>query len=166
MVPLLPAAMHQIDPAIATTDAATMSDLVRDSQAAYLHRLSASLIGGFAGLALLLSVVGIYGVIAYSVTQRAREIGVRIALGAQRATVYQLVMKEAGWLIATGLVVGLAGALAGSLLIRSLLFSTQPWDAITPTAVAATLATCALIASFLPAHRAASINPIEALHAE
>jgi macrolide transport system ATP-binding/permease protein len=166
VVSMLSTVIRQIDPSTATFGGATMDERIHDSQPAYLHRASTWLVGTFGAVALLLSVVGLYGVIAYSVSQRTREIGVRMALGAQRATVYQLVMKEAGWLIAAGLVVGLAGSLAGSSLIRSLLFGTQPWDASTLSAVAATLAACALIASFLPARRAASVNPVEALHAE
>jgi macrolide transport system ATP-binding/permease protein len=166
MAPMLSTVIRQIDPNIATFGASTMDQRIHDSQPAYLHRASTWLVGTFAAIALLLSVVGLYGVIAYSVSQRTREIGVRMALGAQPATVYRLVMNEAGWLIATGLLVGLAGSLAACSLIRSLLFSTEPWDAITLSAVAATLAACALIASFVPAHRAASVNPVEALHAE
>jgi macrolide transport system ATP-binding/permease protein len=166
VAPMLSTVVRHIDPNIATYDASTMDQRIHNSQPAYLHRASAWLVGSFAAVALLLSVVGLYGVISYSVSQRTREIGVRMALGAQRATVYQLVMKEAAWLIVIGLVAGLAGSLAAASLIRSLLFDTQPWNATTLTAVAATLATFALMASFLPAHRAASVNPVEALHAE
>ena len=143
-----------------------MEQRLHDSQPEYLHRVSTWLVGSFAALALLLSVVGLYGVIAYSVSQRTREIGVRMALGAQRGSVYQLVMKEAGWLIAIGLALGLAGSLAASTLIRTLLFGTQTWDAATLTSVALTLGLAALAASYLPAHRAASVNPVDALRAE
>ena len=104
--------------------------------------------------------------IAYSVSQRTREIGVRMALGAQRASVYRLVMKEASWLIVVGLVTGLAGSLVAAKLIRDLLFGTQAWDAPTLTAVALTLGMSALAASYLPARRAAAVNPVEALHVE
>ena len=89
-----------------------------------------------------------------------------MALGAQRGTVYQLVMREAAWLIGFGIVAGLTGSLAAAMLIRNLLFGTQTWDAFTLNAVAIALATCAFAASYLPARRAASVNPVEALRAE
>jgi ABC-type antimicrobial peptide transport system permease subunit len=143
-----------------------MDQRIHDSQPAYLHRASTWIVGSFAAVALLLSVVGLYGVIAYSVSQRTREIGVRMALGAQRSTVYRLVMKEAAYLIAIGLAAGLAGSLAAATLIRNLLFGTKAWDASTLVFVAVTLAISALGASYLPAHRAASVSPIEALRAE
>jgi macrolide transport system ATP-binding/permease protein len=143
-----------------------MTQRIDDSQAAYLHRSSAWLVGGFAALALLLSAVGLYGVIAYSVSQRTREIGVRMALGAQRGTVYRLILKEAGWATGVGIAVGLLCSVACAMLMRKLLFGTQPWDPSTLAAVAATLAISALIASFVPARRAASVNPVEALRAE
>jgi macrolide transport system ATP-binding/permease protein len=162
----LAASMHQIDPGIATFGAATMEQRIHDSPPAYLHRASAWLVGSFAALALLLSVVGLYGVIAYSVSQRTREIGVRIALGAQRSTVYQLILKQAARLIAIGLVAGLAGSIAAASLMRNLLFGTRAWDAFTLAAVVLVLGTFATAASYLPARRAASVNPLEALRAE
>jgi macrolide transport system ATP-binding/permease protein len=166
VVPMISTAIRHLDQGIGTFDGSTMDQRIHDSQPEYLHRASTWLVGSFAAIALLLSVVGLYGVIAYSVSQRTREIGVRMALGAQRATVYQLVMKEAGWLIGFGLAGGLAGALAAAALIRNLLFGTQAWDALTLASVAATLGMSALAASYLPARRAALVNPVEALHAE
>jgi macrolide transport system ATP-binding/permease protein len=123
-------------------------------------------VGSFAGLALRLSVVGLYGVIAYSVSQRTLEIGVRMALGAQRSTVYQLILKQAARLIAIGLVAGLIGSIAAARLMRNLLFGTQAWDAFTLAAVVVVLGASAVVASFLPARRAASVNPLEALRTE
>ncbi|MDR3751191.1 MAG: ABC transporter permease [Terracidiphilus sp.] len=166
LLPTLTATIHQIDPSIATSDAGTMNDLISGSQSSYLHRSSAFLVGGFAGVALILSIVGLYGVIAYSVSQRTREIGVRMALGAQRSSVYQMIFKEAGWLAAVGIATGLGCSLAATTLLRKLLFGTQPWDLFTLTAVAAVLAAFAFLASYIPARRAASINPVEALRAE
>jgi ABC-type antimicrobial peptide transport system permease subunit len=143
-----------------------MTALIDDSTAAYLHRSSAWLVSGFAALALLLSVVGLYGVIAYSVSQRTREIGVRMALGAARGTVYRLILKEAASLTGAGIGVGLCCSVGAGVLVRKLLFGTQAWDAPTLAAVALVLGVSALLASYLPARRAASVNPIEALRAE
>jgi macrolide transport system ATP-binding/permease protein len=143
-----------------------MSSVLESSQSAYMHRLSAWLVGGFAVLALVLSVVGLYGVIAYSVGQREREIGVRMALGAQRSAVYRLILQEAGWLTAIGLSAGLACSVGAASLMREQLFGVAAWDAGTLSGVAAVLGIAAMLASYLPARRAASINPLEALRAE
>ena len=115
---------------------------------------------------MLLSVVGVYGVIAYSVSQRTHEIGVRIALGAQRSSVYRLILKEAGAFAVTGIVIGTGCAILAASLMRKLLFGTPPWDITTLVCVATVLAGSALVASFLPARRAASVDPISALRAE
>jgi macrolide transport system ATP-binding/permease protein len=143
-----------------------MSDRIGDSQAAYLHRSAASLVAAFAGLALLLGTVGLYGVISYSVGQRTREIGIRMALGAERVNIYSLVMGEATWLAAVGVVMGTCCSLAASLLLRSMLFGVTPWDLRTIASVALVLAAAGLLASYVPSRRAASINPTEALRAE
>jgi ABC-type antimicrobial peptide transport system permease subunit len=131
-----------------------------------LHRSSAWLVGAFAALALLLGVVGLYGVIAYSVSQRTREIGIRMALGAQRASVYRLILKEAGWLTAAGIGIGLACSIGAAMLMRSLLFGVRSWDVETMAGVAVVLGISAFFASYIPARRAASVNPVEALHTE
>jgi macrolide transport system ATP-binding/permease protein len=166
LFPALTTAIHEIDRGIATYGAVTMSERIHDSPSAYLHRSSAYIVGGFAGMALLLGVVGLYGVIAYSVSQRTREIGVRMALGAQRGSVYRLILTEAAWLTAVGIAAGVLGSLATSGLLRPLLFGVRPWDWTTLVGVAALLSVAAMLASYLPAHRAASVNPVEALRAE
>jgi ABC-type antimicrobial peptide transport system permease subunit len=120
----------------------------------------------FATAAFLLSVVGLYGVIAYSVAQRTREIGVRMALGAERGAIHRLILREAGRLTAFGVVVGLVCSLAAAGLLRSLLFGVRSWDASMLLGAAAVLAIAALLASYIPARRAASVNPVEALRAE
>ena len=153
-------------PALLPGGGTTMRDKINHSPSAYLHRSSAWLVGGFAALALLLGVVGLYGVVAYSVSQRTREIGVRMALGAQRGSVYRLILKEAGWLTAVGIVIGLACSVAAANLMRGLLFGVRSWDVPTLAAVAAVLGIAALLASYIPARRAASVNPVEALRAE
>ena len=160
------AAVHRLDGNLATADPATMSQVIGNSSSAYLHRASAWLASSFGGLALLLSIVGLYGVISYSVNQRTREIGVRMALGAARGSVYGMVFKEAGKLTAIGIGAGLVCSIAGATLMRKLLFGTQAWDMTTLAGVAVTLAAFALIASYVPARRAASVNPVEALRAE
>jgi len=143
-----------------------MTDTINRSQAAYLHRSAVWLAGGFAGMALLLGVLGLYGVIAYSVSQRTRELGVRLALGAQRSSVYRLILKDASVMIAVGLGAGLICSLVAASLIRSLLFETVPWDVPTLAGVGGLLAASAFLASYVPARRAASVNPITALRAE
>ena len=143
-----------------------MTERINQSPSAYLHRSAAWLVGIFAGAALLLGVVGLYGVVAYSVSHRTREIGVRIALGAERGTVYRLVLGEAGRLTAVGIAIGIACSLAAATLLRTLLFGVRWWDAPTLIAVAAVLGISALMASYIPARRAASVNPIEALRSE
>jgi predicted permease len=166
VLPMLEKAIHQISLEAAVEDGSTMTERINDSRTANIHRSAAYLVGGFAALALLLGVVGLYGVIAYSVSQRTREIGVRMALGAQRSSVYQLVMGEAGRLIGVGLALGLASAVGAAMLMRSLLFGVQVWDVETLIGVAVVLGVSAMLASFIPARRAASVNPAEALRAE
>ncbi len=131
VLPLLVSALHQIDPNLAVSNEATMVEQIDATQAAMLHRSSAWLVGGFAAMALLLGVIGLYGVIAYLVKQRTREFGVRMALGAQRSAVYGLVMQQAAWLTGVGLAIGLVCSVGTSLLIRNLLFDVRAWDALT-----------------------------------
>ncbi|WP_263352753.1 ABC transporter permease [Acidicapsa acidisoli] len=166
LLPQLVRAVRSIDPGIGTAFESTMEQLVEDSQSAYIHRSSAWLVSGFAALALVLSVVGLYGVIAYSVSQRTREIGVRMALGAQRSSVYRLVMREAGRLTFAGIGLGLVSSVGTATLMRKLLFGTAAWDTATLASVGAVLGVSAMLASYIPARRAASVNPVEALRAE
>jgi len=166
LLPTIASTIHRLDPGLATTDPATMAQVVDDSPSAYLHRASAWLAGTFGGLAFLLSIVGLHGVISYSVSQRTREIGVRMALGAARGSVYNMVLREAARLTATGIAAGLICSIAVAALMRKLLFGTQAWDMPTLVGVAVLLAVFALFATYLPARRAASVNPIDALRAE
>jgi len=166
VVAALPAALREVDRDIVTLAPAVMRERIQDSPAAYLQRSSAWLVGGFASLALVLGIIGLYGVIAYSVSQRTREIGLRLALGAEQRTVYGMILGEAGRLVVAGLVVGTLAAIAAGQLMRTMLFGTEPWDLPTLAGVAAILAVSALVASFVPARRAASVNPIDALRVE
>jgi len=166
MLPTLTAAIHKINPAIGVSNETAMTGQMDNSQTAYLHRSSAWLVGGFAALALLLGVVGLYSVIAYSVSQRTREIGVRMALGAPRSSVYRLILTEASLLIVVGIVVGLAASVGAARLMDKLLFGVRAWDTGTLIGVAVVLAASAMLASYIPARRAASVNPSEALRSE
>jgi predicted permease len=165
-LPMLVSTLHSIDPNLGVYGEITMTDQIESSQSSLLHRFTTWLVGGFAAMALILGVTGLYGVVAYSVSQRTREIGVRMALGAQRSAVYKLVMRQAGWLTGMGLAVGMVCAVGASLLMRKLLFGVQAWDAPTLIGVVVVLGLASLMASFLPARRAASVNPTDALRAE
>jgi macrolide transport system ATP-binding/permease protein len=166
VLPELGSAIHRLHPEVGSSGEATMEGRINSSMTAYMHRSSAWLVGSFAATALLLGVVGLYGVIAYSVSQRTREIGVRMALGAAHGSVYRLILKEAGWLAALGIGLGAAGSVAAATLARKLLFGVSSWDVETLFAVAVTLGIAAVVASFVPARRAASVNPVEALRTE
>jgi macrolide transport system ATP-binding/permease protein len=166
LLPEISSEIRRIDPSLAAFGGITMSDRIHDSPSAYLHRSSAWLVGGFAVLALLLGVIGLYGVVAYSVSQRTREIGVRMALGAQRSSVAKLVLKEASWLVSVGILAGVVLALATSTLMQTLLFGVRPWNVSALASVAAVLAIAALLASYLPARRAAKVDPMVALRYE
>ncbi len=165
-IPTMVSTIREIDPDLGTVDGVTMIDRINDSPAAYLHRSSAWLVGGFAASALLLGVVGLYGVIAYSVAQRTREIGIRIALGAQRGNVLQLILREGGMLTFAGVIAGLAGSVGAATLLRKLLFDTKAWDAPTLIGVTLVLVIASLLACFIPARRAANTDPTEALRSE
>jgi macrolide transport system ATP-binding/permease protein len=166
LLPALVTALHQLDPRLGVSEEATLTAKIGNTEAALLHRFAAYLVGGFAAMALLLGLVGLYGVTAYSVSQRTREIGVRMALGAQRSGVYRLVMGQAGLLTFAGVAIGLVCSIGTSLFIRKLLFAVPAWDVATLAAVAFVLALTSLAASLLPARRAASVDPVQALRSE
>jgi predicted permease len=166
LLPTLAASIHALDPDLATFGGTTLTNLIGGSQPAYVRRSGAWLVGAFATLAWLLGVIGLYGVVAYSVGRRTREIGVRMALGAQRGSVARLIVGEASRLVAFGIAGGAVAAIAAAMLMRSLLFGVSAWDAPTLLTVGLVLAVSALVASYLPARRAASLNPVEALRAE
>jgi predicted permease len=159
-------AIHQIDHDIAVSSVGPMADRIQNSSIAYLHRSSAWLAGGFAAVAFVLGVVGLYGVVAYSVGHRTREIGVRMALGADPASLYRLILGEAARLVGAGATLGIGGSLAAATLIRGLFYEVRPWDMATFAIVASILILAALMASFIPARHAASTEPIEALRSE
>lgn len=166
ILPALTTTIRELNRDVGVEQGSTMNDEINRSQVAYFHRSTAYLVGGFAVLALALSAVGLYGVIAYSMSRRTREIGVRMALGAQRWSVHWMVFREAGWLAAIGIAIGSVCSVATSTLMRGFLFGVQAWDVSTLAVVATLLVVSALVASYIPAHRAASVNPVQALRAE
>ena len=156
--------VRQLD-AQATLDGVTTMD-ERVSDAIARPRFYAVLLGVFAGVAVLLVAVGIYGVIAYTVAQRTREIGIRVALGAQRSQVIGLVLRENIGLIGGGLVLGLAGAAAVTRYLQGMLFGLTPLDPTTFIAVSVMFALVATAASYVPARRATKVDPVVALRCE
>ncbi len=164
IVPAATAALHQIDSDVAAADIRTMSEVVDVSVAQ--RRLTMLLLAVFAGMALLLAAVGIYGVISYAVTQRTQEIGIRMALGAQRGQVLSMVVRQALVLAAAGILIGAAVAMLMTGLMRNLLFGIRPSDPITFAAVAAVLGVVAAAAASVPGFRATRVDPVIALRTE
>ena len=156
--------LRRLDPDLALAAVRTMDEIVSNSVAE--RRLTMLLLTVFAGAALLLAAVGIYGVIAYSVTQRTQEIGIRMALGAQRADVLRLVVRNALVLVAVGVAAGGAGALILTRLMSGLLFHVRPADPLTFAVVSGVLIAVALAASTLPGLRATKVDPVIALRAD
>jgi predicted permease len=166
LLPALGRVVHDIDPEIVTLHGMTMTDRIELSPFAWIQRSAAALALGFAAMALLLALIGLYGVIAYSVSQRTREIGVRIALGAEPRTVRRMILREAAWLSGIGIAAGLLLSAIAASFLRKLLFGVSPWDPATMAVIAVLLAITSLFASFIPARRAAAVDPVDALRAE
>ena len=164
--PALEKAVHEIDPGIVLYQMQTMEELIAQSPAAALHRYPAWLVSVFAFTALLLAVVGLYGIVSYSVSQRTREIGIRMALGAPRGSVLKLVLSDGARLTAIGIVAGVIGAVLAGYVLRSLLFGIAPWDPATLLAAIVILSGVGLFASYMPARRASRLDPMKALHYE
>jgi predicted permease len=156
--------LHSIDPNLAVGDIQTMGDL--ESEASAPRRFQTSLLSVFAGIALFLALVGLYGLMAYSVSLRSREVGIRMALGAQRSDVLLLVLKKAALLLALGLVSGLAASWFATRAIQAFLFGVSRHDPVTILSVCGLLAVSGLLAAIIPARRAASIDPMQALRTE
>ncbi len=156
--------MNDLDPALPVANVRTMDEVMSATQSR--PRFLTILLTLFSAVALVLAVVGIYGVISYSVAQRTREFGLRMALGAQRAEVLSLVLKRGMLLGLIGVIVGLAGALSLTRFLSGLLFGVTPTDPITFGAVSLLLAAIAFLASYIPARRATKVDPMEALRHE
>jgi predicted permease len=158
------AIVRQLDPHATVTDIATMEQIVSNSITR--PRMYAVLVGVFAAVAFALAVVGLYGVMSYTVAQRTREIGVRIALGAEPRDVMRLVLRRSVLVTAVGIAAGTAGAAGLTRYLESLLFGLRPFDPPTFAITAAAFAAIAMLASYVPARRAASVDPLVALRAE
>lgn len=157
-------AAHDVAPEVATGEFNTMTEVVEDTLGS--QTLAARLVSLFAGATLLIAITGLYGLLSYSVGQRTQEIGIRMALGAQRRSVLVMVLRRAFLLLLLGLSVGIALAFSTSRLIRSFLYGVGERDALTTMAVSLLLCLCGILAAYLPARRAALVDPIEALRTE
>ena len=164
IIPELRDLLRQASPELANSTFSTMDQIVEDSFGS--QRLAAHLLEIFGGSALLLCIAGLYGLLAYVVTQRTREMGVRIALGAQRANLLWLVMRQAGAMLLLGVVVGVGLALASGKLVRGFLYGVKAHDGWTLAGAAVLLFLSGMLAAYLPARRAARVNPMEALRSE
>jgi predicted permease len=166
IVPALTGAIREVRRDLLVQGGRSMTEQLNGLPSVAQQRAIAWVVGGFALMALVLSVVGLYGVVAYSVGQRTREIGVRMALGAQRRSLYQLIVGEAAMLVAIGTGVGVISAVIATSFMRRFLFGVQSWDGWTLTSSAAVLVISALLASYIPARRASRVDPIVALRYE
>jgi predicted permease len=158
------AALADVDKSVPMYDVKSMEEMVAESGS--LRRLNMWLIGAFAGLALTLAAIGIYGVIAYAVSQRTREIGIRIALGAQRRDVLRLILAQGAKLALAGVIAGLVGAFMLSSLMASLLFGVSPRDLATFSIVPWMVLVLVLVGCYIPARRATTVDPVVALRYE
>ncbi len=157
-------ALARIDPEQPVSRIRTMERVVSESVGG--RRFPMQLLGLFSVVALLLAAIGVYGVVSYLVTQRTREIGIRVALGARKRQVIRLVVLRSLVPIVTGLVVGVAGAIAASRLLGTLLYEVKPTDPVVLGSIVALLGTAAIVASFIPARKAAGVDPIVVLRQE
>lgn len=156
--------IHDIDPTIAVFDVQTMSERMSSSMAR--QRFSTLMLGSFAGFALILTIVGVYGVMSHLVAQGAHDIGVRMALGAERASILRMVLRQGLELTVAGCIAGLAGALALTRVMATLLFGVSTTDIATFAAIPLVLILTAMIASYVPARRATRLDPVVALRDE
>ena len=157
--------VHSIDAAL-PVEFAVLPDRIRDSEAAVVSRFVMAVVGSLAGAAGLLAVLGIYGVLAYTVAQRTQEIGIRMALGAGAGTVVRDVIRRGLLLAGVGLVVGAAASVAAGRLVESQLFGVSPTDPATLGIVTLLVTLATLAASYVPACRATRVAPIDALRCE
>ena len=158
--------LTSLDPSAAVTRVTTMETLISESPSVFLRRFPLMLVGAFALTALVLAIVGIYGVVSYSVAQRSREMGIRMALGAEPRTLVALVMRHGGTMALAGIVLGVTGALLLGRFAERMLFGVRASDPLTYVTVAMVLAVVAVAATILPARRATRVDPALALRSE
>ena len=164
LAPAVRAVVADLDKDLPVANLRTMDELMTESVAP--PRFRTILVSMFAAVGLLLAAIGIYGVMAYAVTERTHELGVRIALGADRGDVLRIVLGEAAWLAACGVALGVVGAVGATRLIQTLLFGVTPTDTLTFAAIAMLLTATAFVASYIPARRATRVDPMVALRYE
>jgi ABC-type antimicrobial peptide transport system permease subunit len=164
LVPAVRAIVRSLDAAVVVQDLRPLDVVIADSLRA--ERFSTWLVTLCGASALLLALIGVYGVVSYAVAQRVRELGVRLALGATRRNVFGLVARRTLWPVAAGLVAGLALALASSRVLATQLFAVSPWDPLVFVSATLLLLAAALAAGFVPARRATRIDPLQALRSE
>jgi ABC-type antimicrobial peptide transport system permease subunit len=156
--------VHELDRLLAVANVNTMDEIVAATESS--RRFNTIILTSFAGIALFLSLLGIYGVMAYSVSERTREIAIRMALGATRGTVLLQTLRYAFLLTTIGVIIGVAASLGLTRLLSSLLYDVKPLDALVMIGTIILLFICSSLAAWLPAHRAASVDPMQALRTE
>ncbi|MGH7551589.1 MAG: FtsX-like permease family protein, partial [Longimicrobiales bacterium] len=164
VAPLVRQAVASLDPDLPLRELKTMETQIDENL--FAERLISKLTGIFAGLATVLAAVGLYGVLAFNVARRTREIGIRMALGASATNVRGLVVKEVAWMLLIGATAGIGSAAALAKFVRSMLYGMEPWDALVYGASAAVLGMIAVAAGYIPARRATRVDPVTALRYE
>jgi putative ABC transport system permease protein len=165
-MPALRQTLRELDPDLPLLQVTPYVDLMEKSPNLWIVKLGATLFGAFGAIALMLAAVGVYGVKAYAVACRTREIGIRMALGAHRRDVFALIMRQAVMQTALAVGIGLILALGAGRVLAGILYQVSPTDPLALVSASLMLATAALLACFLPARRATRVNPMTALRAE
>ena len=158
--------VEQAAPGAGVIHPVAMDQLITESSSVFIRRFPLLLIGAFAGATLVLALIGVYGVVSYSVAQRTRELGIRVALGAQSSSLVMLVVRHAAWMAIAGVTIGIVAALVLGRFVSGMLYGVGARDPATLTLVALTLGIAAVGATIIPARRATRVDPAIALQAE